>query len=434
MAVTLTQLAAWMDADENEHLEFKEAKARFDFEKLVQYCVALANERGGHIILGVTDKKPRRVVGTGAFENLERTKAGLIERLSLRIGVEEVQHSDGRALVFSVPSRPIATPITYAALILFGTYKTLGQCLNQAEAVFEYRSKESSVSHQQREEYRQGFFVFHDQLWDTINLRNDKYYFIDGLFARYIPSFNETAVREAVLNAVTHRNYRNMGSVFVRQFPTYIEIVSPGGFPQDITPKNILWNHMPPNRRLAEAFARCGLVERAGQGVNRMFAAAIREAKRVPDYSRSEASQVFLTLHGEVQDSDFLHFLAKIGKELEEEFSNDDLLVLDHVKREQKIPEQVRHRLRPLRDCGAIERVGRKYILSRQFYAFVGQKGVYTRKRGLNRETNKQLLLKHIRDNKKMESKFRELQQVLPGLTRDLVQKLLAELKKEEKI
>ena len=52
MAVTLTQLAAWMDADENEHLEFKEAKTRFDFEKLVQYCVALANERGGHIIGG----------------------------------------------------------------------------------------------------------------------------------------------------------------------------------------------------------------------------------------------------------------------------------------------------------------------------------------------------------------------------------------------
>lgn len=165
-----------------------------------------------------------------------------------------------------------------------------------------------------------------------------------------------------------------------------------------------------------------------------MFAAAIREAKPLPDYTLSDDYQVWLRLYGEVQDPDFLRFLSKIGKELSEGFSNDDLLVLDRIKREEKIPEQLRHRLKPLRDCGAIERVGRKYILSQQFYAFVGQKGVYTRTRGLDRETNKQLLLKHIRDNQDVGSKFVELQQVLPALTRNQVQKLLVELKGEAQI
>jgi len=47
MNVTLEQLKTWMKASEDEHLEFKEAKERFDFEKLVKYCVALANEGGG---------------------------------------------------------------------------------------------------------------------------------------------------------------------------------------------------------------------------------------------------------------------------------------------------------------------------------------------------------------------------------------------------
>jgi|GEM_PF-4857805 len=42
----------------------KEAKQNYQFEKLVDYCVALANEGGGKIILGVTDKRPRRIVGT----------------------------------------------------------------------------------------------------------------------------------------------------------------------------------------------------------------------------------------------------------------------------------------------------------------------------------------------------------------------------------
>ena len=49
---------------EDEHLECKEAKHHFDFEKLVKYCVALANEGGGQIVLGVTDEPPRRVVGS----------------------------------------------------------------------------------------------------------------------------------------------------------------------------------------------------------------------------------------------------------------------------------------------------------------------------------------------------------------------------------
>ncbi|MFV1966334.1 MAG: helix-turn-helix domain-containing protein [Pirellulaceae bacterium] len=67
MSAQLQKLRNWMDADEDEHLEFKEAKSNFHFDKLVKYCAALANEGGGRFILGVTDKKPRRVVGSRAF-------------------------------------------------------------------------------------------------------------------------------------------------------------------------------------------------------------------------------------------------------------------------------------------------------------------------------------------------------------------------------
>ena len=59
MSPLFQKLQEWMDADEGEHLEFKEAKANFHFDKLLKYCAALANEGGGHFILGVTDKKPR---------------------------------------------------------------------------------------------------------------------------------------------------------------------------------------------------------------------------------------------------------------------------------------------------------------------------------------------------------------------------------------
>ena len=112
--MTLEELQQLLDArSEDEHLEFKEAKNRFDFEELVNYCVALANEGGGRIILGVTDRAPRAVVGTSAFEVPERTVAGIYERLHCKVTFDEVAHPDGRALVFSIPSRPTGQPIEY---------------------------------------------------------------------------------------------------------------------------------------------------------------------------------------------------------------------------------------------------------------------------------------------------------------------------------
>ncbi|WP_369075966.1 AlbA family DNA-binding domain-containing protein, partial [Streptomyces albidoflavus] len=57
MLTTPTQLHQWLLEPEGQRLEFKEAKQRYDFEKLLKYCVALANEGGGAIVLGVTDKR-----------------------------------------------------------------------------------------------------------------------------------------------------------------------------------------------------------------------------------------------------------------------------------------------------------------------------------------------------------------------------------------
>ncbi len=520
MTETLERLETWMQAKENEHLEFKEAKNHFDFDELVKYCVALANEGGGQIVLGVTDKPPRQVVGSRAFANLERTKSGLIERLHLRIEMDEVNHPDGPVVIVHVPPHPIGVPIafegaywmragdslapmtadmlrrifdearpdfsaevcrgatmadldtgaigvfrrtwhrrsgnpnllslsdeqlltdaelivdgalTYAALILFGARQALGKHLAQAEVVFEYRSNGASGPPQQRVEYRQGFFSFHDDLWEKMNLRNEVQHFQQGLFMLAVPTFSEVVIREAILNAVSHRDYRLSGSVFVRQFARKIEIVSPGGFPPGITVENILTRQSPRNRRIAEAFAKCGLVERSGQGMNRMFEECIKESKPKPDFADSDAYQVAVQLRGDIQDVQFLRFIEQIGLERLATFNTDDFLALDMIHNEQPVSESLKARLPGLVDRGVIELLGRgrgtRYILSRRFYDFMGKKGVYTRKRGLDRETNKELLLKHINDHQSEGSQFQDLWQVLPSLTRNQVQSLLRELK-----
>src|SRR5581483_424251 len=113
MDETLADLRALIAAKEDEHLEFKEARSSFEFDDLVKYCAALSNEGGGKIVLGVTNKRPRRIVGTQAFQDLERTKLGLYERLRMRVEVQEVMHPDGRVLIFTAPARFTGTPVQY---------------------------------------------------------------------------------------------------------------------------------------------------------------------------------------------------------------------------------------------------------------------------------------------------------------------------------
>lgn len=97
------------EASENQHIEFKEAKTQYDFTKLCRYCVAFANEGGGFLYLGITDKLPRRVVGSNAFPNTNKIEQDLYNKLHFRVDIEEVQHPDGRVLVFKSPSRPRGT-------------------------------------------------------------------------------------------------------------------------------------------------------------------------------------------------------------------------------------------------------------------------------------------------------------------------------------
>jgi ATP-dependent DNA helicase RecG len=521
MRTTVEQLQNWLSEPEGLHLEFKEAKNRYDFDKLVQYCVALANEGGGKIILGVTDQRPRRIVGTAAFEEPGRTEAGLHTRLSHRIPVEEMHLPEGRVLVVHVPGRLPGTAwqiegrylkragddltalgeaelkamfaetgpdfsaepcpgavigdlspaaialfrerwarktgderkrqwtdtetltnaellvdgqLTYAALILLGTRAALGRWLAQAELVFEYRSSDASGPAGDRTEFREGFFAWQDVLWDKVNLRNEKQSYQDGLFRMDLLTFDEVPVREALLNAVAHRDYRLGGSVFVRQYPQRLEVVSPGGFPPGITAANVLDQQNPRNRRLAEALAKCGLIERSGQGMNLMFETAIRQGKALPSFAGTAAHEVRLTLDGKVSSPAFVRFMERIGEQTLRSFSTDDFLVLDALHREQPLREALKERLPGLVAVGVVEAMGRgkgvRYMLSKALYAALGAKGTHTRKKGLDHETNKALLLKHLSTQGLEGAPLMELRQVLPSLPTSAVQALMNELRK----
>ena len=328
--------------------------------------------------------------------------------------------------------------VTYAALILFGTHAALGRHLDQCELVFEYRPTDASGPAADRREFREGFFLWQDPLWDRINLRNGRQSYQDGLFRVELLTFDEVSVREALLNAVSHRDYRLGGSIFVRQYPQRLEVVSPGGFPPGVTVENLLDAQNPRNRRLATALQKCGLIERSGQGMNLMFEHALRQGKALPDFSGTSAHEVRLALRGTVTTPEFVKFLERLGAEQSRLFSTDDLLALDAVRRAASLPDALKARIPGLVEVGAVEAVGLgrgvKYMLPRRFYVAIGSAGAYTRKKGLDRETNKELLLKHIAWSDPVGAQLKELMQVLPSQGRAAIQVLLRELRREGRV
>jgi ATP-dependent DNA helicase RecG len=119
MATTSAQIDLWRASpSEHQQLEFKEAKNQFDNRKLFEYCVAIANEGGGKLLLGIADEPPRDVVGTKAFNDPVEMAEKLFEAVGFRVDIEEVSHPAGRVLVFHIPSRPRGTAYHYGGKYL----------------------------------------------------------------------------------------------------------------------------------------------------------------------------------------------------------------------------------------------------------------------------------------------------------------------------
>jgi ATP-dependent DNA helicase RecG len=284
-------------------------------------------------------------------------------------------------------------------------------------------------------DYRAAFFRVQDNLWNKIVSRNQITQMQEGFFTPEIPAFNERVIKEIILNAVTHRDYRKPGSIIIKQSPQEFEIQSPGGFVSGVTPENILNRSVPRNRLLAEALQHVGLVQRAGQGMDTVFEATIKEGKGIPDFSGTDDHHVILLISAQVKNPAFLQYLERVVNEKQVTLSIDEMVLLQKVEQgeEQVTKKQVQHLL----DIGIVEPIGRtkgtRYLLSHNYYTSKNKQGEYTRLKGLSREVKKQLILEHLQKNIKGAS-LREVASAFPDLKRKDVSNLLQELRREGRI
>lgn len=326
--------------------------------------------------------------------------------------------------------------LTNTCLLLLGKREKLSSCLPQAEIIYEWRGNHKQIHHDFRIIWRAPYFSVYDEIWNTINARNIRVPYQEGFVQSEILAFDEKACREAVNNAVTHRDYLFGGrSILIKASPNMLSVISPGGFLDGITPENVL--SAPPswrNRLIAEVFESTSLVERSGQGIDNIFELSIRQGKGLPNFVGTDGHTVQINIPAKVQDVEFVKFLEKVINEKQTVLSFDEIFELEKL-RENKIMQDLRHKEKFLK-LGIIEKIGKtsgiKFILSHRYYFHEEKPGVYTRIKGFNRETKKKLILEHIRREGK--GRREDFIDAFMDLKNSDISNLLYELKRDGKI
>lgn len=218
--------------------------------------------------------------------------------------------------------------VTRAGALLFGNRSLLSQLCPQHQVHYAFHTELEVL---RNDSYREGLLNILERIEQTFTgPSNPEREVSVGLFKMRIPAFPVEVVREALLNAVTHRDYSDPGEVLLRHTARELVVSSPGGFLAGITPQNIL-RHEPVarNRTLAEAFEKLGLVERAGMGRRRIFITTLSYGKRMPEY-QGEAARVILRIFDGAFDERMARLVAKWRGE-GREIDLDALLVLSYL-------------------------------------------------------------------------------------------------------
>lgn len=165
---------------------------------------------------------------------------------------------------------------THSGILLFGKEPQL--FLPQSRAVFVKfadiapRGPGGSFGYGRREEFLGPLPKIIDRAYRVIWEEMDKRAVVRGLVREEQTEYPASAVREALVNAVAHRDYQLSGrSIEIRMYTDRMEIISPGGLPAHITLDNIIEEHYSRNSRLVNGLYQWGYIEELGLGIDRMI-------------------------------------------------------------------------------------------------------------------------------------------------------------------
>ncbi|MEK5037069.1 RNA-binding domain-containing protein [Sporosarcina sp. FSL K6-3457] len=328
--------------------------------------------------------------------------------------------------------------LTKGSLLLVGKSESIAQFVPQHK--WSFRKMISDMDYTHRHDGTEAIPIALHELERYIAVDNPVVTVESGLVHPEFSTYPTIALREALLNAFGHRDYRMNGTMLLKQYRDKLILTNPGVFIGGITPKNIL--HHPPvarNDHLMDLLDRLKLVNRSNLGVSRIFSSLLMEGKEPPSY-REVGANIELTFVASPLKEGFINLIKQVVDE-GNYVDVDHLLILQYLIRHEQIdvstaaevsqrsPEQARELLSVMSgDFNLLDSIGsgrgRYYTLSRRAYELMEDNMRYERQQLLDREAMKIRILTILKTRNLSNKEIRQL----TGLTSKQVQRLIKEM------
>ncbi|PZS13779.1 MAG: AAA family ATPase [Pseudonocardiales bacterium] len=332
--------------------------------------------------------------------------------------------------------------VTTGALLLFGRSQAIRRFIPTHEAAFQVLR---GLGVEVNDFFTEPLFRLAEEMFSRFRARNHEEELQFGLFRVAVPAYSEAAFREALANALTHRDYTRRGALHVQWHDDQLEVSSPGGFPEGIRLDNLLVAApQPRSPLLADAFKRTGLVERTGRGINRMFAEQLRVGRPAPDYGRSTDRQVVAVLPGGPANLSVTRWVLEQERQGDRPLTLPELQVLSELIRErrattadlahvlQRTEAETRNHLARMVERGWVEargeRKGRTWHLSAAVYRALESSAGYVRVRGFEPLQQEQMVLAYVEAHRQItRAEATELCAITPAQASRLLRRLAAQ-------
>lgn len=331
--------------------------------------------------------------------------------------------------------------LTIAGLLFVGKETAINRLLPQAEVIYLHYSADNMEEYDSRLDLKQPIISVIDRLTEKIQNTNKIVNVQIGLFRLEVEDFSEKVFQEALLNALSHRDYLNMGAVYVKYYPDRIVIENPGAFPEGVNEKNIITHPSTPrNKLIAETLQRLKYVQRTGQGVDIIYREMISSGKPYPQYHAYNEA-VKLTIFSAIDDVNFVKFIASEQDKLQKILPLPELMILRYLTDNKRIKLSEAQELTQLpltetrKSCnnlvrdGLIGLSGKEYMLTAKVYGAIKSDVEYTQDTVIRYVKAKSLIEEYLQSAEFITNeKIREL----CGFTRNQVRRTVDKMLQED--
>ena len=231
------------------------------------------------------------------------------------------------------------------------------------------------------------------------------------LLHEYAEDYSGVVLRELLINALAHRDYSRQQIVEIRKYPTYLEIESPGRFPEGITIDNYLMKTNARNPAVMDSLREIRYAEKAGSGFDKIFTALLSKGKNLPIPEETDSSVIF-RVEGAVVSEKLMQLAAQYRKQVGYDPTVDQLLILRQLAGGKAVAfseiesapfvskYRLRQTLQDLCEKEFIEPTGRtsglKYILHVGMRTTVSEKITYARERKQTKARKIEAILRYL--------------------------------------